>query len=226
MSPAAGLMSPSYLRLSGEVADQAILDALRRRYPAASIAHAFASTEAGVAFDVRDGRAGFPAALLDRAGSRVAMRLEGGTLRIRSSHTASRYLGTQANSLRDSEGFVDTGDLVERRAERCYFLGRKEGVINVGGLKVCPEEVEAVINQHPQVLMSRAWARRSPITGAIVAADVVVRTGGETVPFAPIRGAILATCRRNLPAHKVPVTLRQVASLPMDASGKLSRRHA
>ncbi len=226
MSPSAGRISPSYLRLSGEIADQAILDALHRRYPAASIAHAFASTEAGVAFDVRDGCAGFPAMLLDQPDPSVAMRVEGGTLRIRSARTASRYLGAQASDLCDHDGFVDTGNLVERRGARYYFVGRREGVINVGGLKVCPEEVEAVINQHPQVRMSRAWARRSPITGAIVAADVVVRTDDAAAPFDSIRSAILDTCRRVLPAHKVPATLRQVASLPIDASGKLSRRHA
>ncbi len=56
----ASIMDPDYVRSSGEVADQALLDNLRAAYPRARIAHAFASTEAGVAFDVNDGRAGFP----------------------------------------------------------------------------------------------------------------------------------------------------------------------
>src|SRR5439155_27169635 len=55
MSPLARSISPRYVRLSGEIADQSILDSLRFFYPEARIAHAFASTEAGVAFDVRDG---------------------------------------------------------------------------------------------------------------------------------------------------------------------------
>ncbi|MGH7668664.1 MAG: AMP-binding protein, partial [Gemmatimonadaceae bacterium] len=63
MSGAAQAMSPRYVRLSGEVADQAILDALRAAYPRAAISHAFASTEAGVAFSVDDGLEGFPATL-------------------------------------------------------------------------------------------------------------------------------------------------------------------
>ena len=61
MSPAARAIAPRYVRLSGEIADQAILDQLRAFYPEAGVAHAFASTEAGVAFEVDDGRAGFPA---------------------------------------------------------------------------------------------------------------------------------------------------------------------
>ena len=61
MSGAAGALRPQYVRLSGEVADQPLLDQLRATYPDARIAHAFASTEAGVAFEVEDGLAGFPA---------------------------------------------------------------------------------------------------------------------------------------------------------------------
>ena len=59
---------------------------------------------------------------------------------------------------------------------RYYFAGREDGTINVGGLKVHPEEVEAVINRHPQVSMSLVRTKKSPITGAIVIADVVLKT--------------------------------------------------
>ena len=100
-------------------------------------------------------------------------------------------------------------------------------MINVGGQKVFPEEVEAVINRHPGVQMSRVWARKNPITGAVVAADIVMRqeVGGQPA-FAAARDGILQACRDGLPAHKVPVTLRAVASLPIAASGKLMRRDA
>ncbi|MGH7655244.1 MAG: AMP-binding protein, partial [Gemmatimonadaceae bacterium] len=54
MGSAAHKISPRYVRLSGEIADQAILDGLRECYPEAKIVHAFASTEAGVAFEVHD----------------------------------------------------------------------------------------------------------------------------------------------------------------------------
>jgi non-ribosomal peptide synthetase component F len=47
MSGAAGSLAPRYARLSGEIADQAVLDGLRAAYPQAIVAHAFASTEAG-----------------------------------------------------------------------------------------------------------------------------------------------------------------------------------
>jgi len=74
MSPLARTITPRYVRLSGEIADQAVLDHLHALYPAAAIAHAFASTEAGVAFAVGDGRAGFPASLVEQVGAPVEDR--------------------------------------------------------------------------------------------------------------------------------------------------------
>jgi acyl-coenzyme A synthetase/AMP-(fatty) acid ligase len=228
MSSVGDRIAPDYVRLSGEVADQAILDQLQRCYPAASVAHAFASTEAGVAFDVRDGLAGFQADYLDQIRANVELRVEDGTLRIRSSRTSIGYLGDHSRPLRDPDGFVDTGDMVERRGNRYYFHGRREGIINVGGAKVHPEEVEAIINQHQAVRMSRVWARSSPIMGAVVAADVVLQPNwdGDIQTFADTRTSILDLCRRSLAAHKIPVTIRQVPSLEVAPSGKLVRQHA
>jgi acyl-CoA synthetase (AMP-forming)/AMP-acid ligase II len=101
-------------------------------------------------------------------------------------------------------------------------------VINVGGLKVHPEEVEAVVNLHPEVQMSLVKARSSPITGAIVVADIVIRSSDnvEVQSFNKVKDEILATCRRILPAYKVPTLLRQVPFLDIAASGKLSRPRA
>jgi acyl-coenzyme A synthetase/AMP-(fatty) acid ligase len=228
MSAAAGSMEPGYVRLSGEACDQAILDNLRRAYPNAGLAHAFASTEAGVAFDVRDRQAGFPASLIGQDGKDVTMRVEDGSLRIRSSRVAIRLLGDNARALRDAAGFVDTGDMVELRGSRYYFVGRREGVINIGGLKVHPEAIEEVINQHPAVRMSRVSGRANPITGAIAVAEVVVNSSDAAhgTSFAAIRAEILDICRNRLAAHEVPVTLREVPALEIAASGKLVRRYA
>src|SRR5579863_7644915 len=96
MSSWAGRIAPRYVRLSGEIADQTILDQLHATYPEAGVAHAFASTEAGVGFEVDDGRAGFPAALIGRTGVPVELRIVEGSIRIRSSRTGRRYLGKGA----------------------------------------------------------------------------------------------------------------------------------
>jgi acyl-CoA synthetase (AMP-forming)/AMP-acid ligase II len=227
MSPAVHAIAPAYVRLSGEIADQGLLDRLRATYPDAAVGHAYASTEAGVGFEVDDGLEGFPADLLDRRGGEVEMKVVGGSLRIRSNRAASGYVGSPGSALADSDGFVDTGDMVEQRGGRCYFVGRRGGIINVGGLKVHPEEVETVINRHSRVRMSLVEGRKNPITGAIVVATVVLNEApagdaGEAKQKA-VRDEILATCRKALPPYKVPAVLRFASSLDVTAAGKIAR---
>jgi acyl-coenzyme A synthetase/AMP-(fatty) acid ligase len=119
--------------------------------------------------------------------------------------------------------------MVELRGERYFFVGRRGGIINVGGLKVHPEEVEAVINRHQSVRASLVKARRSPIMGAIVIADVVLNEaaagdgGGEGDG---LKNEILRLCRAALPQHKVPASIRFVSSVDMTAAGKLARHDA
>ena len=219
MSGAKSVISPRYIRMSGEVADQAIIDKLKAAFPGANIAHAFASTEVGVAFDVRDGLAGFPAALLDDAN--VDTRIVDGRLWVRSLRVASRYLGDDTLR-RCNDGFIDTGDLVEQVGRRVYFRGRREGIINVSGLKVYPEEVEAVLLTHPDVLVARVWPRKSPITGAVVAADIVMGEGA-TLTFEALREELFRSCRALLARCKVPATIRRVEDIPLTPSGKVIR---
>jgi acyl-coenzyme A synthetase/AMP-(fatty) acid ligase len=227
MSPAANAIAPRYVRLSGEIADQAILNNLGRQYPQAIVAHAFASTEAGVAFVVEDGSMGLPSeSLMHTPG--VEMKVEDGTLRVRSNRTATRYLGADSPSLKDAEGFVDTGDAMELRDGRYYFVGRRDGIINVGGLKVHPEEVEAVINRHPEVSMSLVKSRKNPITGAIVIADVELKTQSliDDSRTPVLQREILEFCRGELALHKVPAAIHFVPSLDVADSGKMVRAHA
>ena len=226
MNPAIRKISPRYVRLSGEIADQAILDALRAVFPQATIGHAFASTEAGVAFAVNDGLAGFPAAFAETIRDGVEMKVVDASLHIRSPGTASRYVGN-GRTLAAADGFVDTGDIVERRGERYYFAGRKGGIINIGGLKVHPEEIEAVINRHPQVRMSLVRPRQSAITGVVVSADVVLKSECEAASVwqFQVRDDILTLCREALPRHKVPAVISFVPDLAVAATGKLARRY-
>src|SRR6202521_2303253 len=226
MSGAAAGFSPRYVRLSGEIADQAVLDGLKRAFPEASIGHAYASTEAGVGFAVNDGLEGFPASLLGQGRDGVEMKVDDGSLRIRSTRAAHAYVGRNAAALTDGDGFVDTGDMVELRGDRYHFVGRRGGIINIGGLKVHPEEIEAVINRDDAVRMSRAKSRKSPITGAIVVADVVLADGCDASRSNEKKTRIIADCRASLAPHKVPAMIKFVEKLEITAAGKLARSDA
>jgi acyl-coenzyme A synthetase/AMP-(fatty) acid ligase len=227
MSPRARDIAPQYVRLSGEIADQSILNTLRSFYPNAVIAHAFASTEAGVAFTVNDGREGFPASLLNDGGGAVELKVEHGSLHVCSAGTAVRYLGSGGLELRDQQNFVDTGDAVELRDGRYHFLGRVSGVINVGGSKVHPEEVETVINQHPRVEVALVRAKKNPIMGSIVVADIVLkkhdRQQSTADEEAAVKLEISKMCRAALATYKIPVTINIVPALAIGATGKVIR---
>ena len=112
--------------------------------------------------------------------------------------------------------------MVELRGDRYHFVERRGGIINVGGLKVHPEEIEAVINRHPAVQMSRAKSRRSPITGSIVVADIILATNGRHREK-EICDEILRDCRECLASYKVPVAINFVHTLDVTPAGKLAR---
>ncbi len=71
------------------------------------------------------------------------------------------------------------------------------------------------------VRASRVFARKNPITGALVVADVVLRD--ERMAHAESERQILAACRASLAPHMVPARLRFVRELPMTDGGKLAR---
>jgi acyl-coenzyme A synthetase/AMP-(fatty) acid ligase len=223
MCPELEAMAPSYVRLSGEIADQAVLDALKAAFPEAAMGHAYASTEGGVGFEVTDGLEGFPAGYIGLGGE-VEMRVVDGSLQMRSARCAEGYAGKDMPELRDAEGFVDSGDMLELRDGRYHFVGRRGGIINVGGLKIHPEEVESVINRHPAVSMSLVKGRRNPVTGAIVVAELVLAdpAQGEGAR-GQVKAEVAEICRQALPPHKVPASIRFVETLAVTAGGKLER---
>ncbi len=228
MTGAASKIDPKYVRLSGEIADQGILNRLRAAYPKARIMHAFASTEAGVAFEVADGNAGFPASVVESTPN-VEMKVIDGSLRIRSARNARCYLGMNAPVLKGADGFVDTGDMLELRDGRYHFAGRRDGVINVGGLKVHPEEVEAVINRHPEVQVSLVRTKKNPVTGSLVVADVVLKgttQAAETFNTREIQDGIVTLCRESLSSYKIPAAINFVPALAVAESGKMIRSNA
>lgn len=220
MSPAAAGLALRQVTLGGEIADAAVLRALATRFPEARITHVYASTEAGVGFSVRDRMAGFPSEYLERAPGGVEVRVDaGGRLWLRPPTRGQCFVGL--GPVASDEGWIDTGDLVERRGDRFHFLGRASGCINVGGDKVIPEEVEQVILEVPEVALVRVSGVRNPIVGNLVGAVVVPRPG--VTDYAAIEVGVRRHCRERMARFKVPAVIRVVAELPTGPGGKLVR---
>lgn len=121
----------------------------------------------------------------------------------------------------DEEGWFATGDIAEIDTEGFIsLLGRTSTAISIGGMKFFPDEVEAVLNTHPAIQVSRVFARLHPDFGMVPIAEVVLAAGIESPP----RLDLLKLCRRDLSAHKVPVEIRFVDDIPQTPSGKIKRQ--
>lgn len=117
------------------------------------------------------------------------------------------------------DGWFATGDLAETDAAgRVYLRGRKKSVMNVSGMKVFPEEVEAVLNRHPAVLRCRVAGFPHAVLGTVPQADVILHAGEMLGPR-----ELIDWCRASLSVYKVPVRVRFVEDLPLTASGKIRR---
>lgn len=220
MIPNSEKLNLKQVTMGGEIADDRILSVVSARYPTSRVAHIFASTEAGVGFSVADGKAGFPESYLSSPPAGVEIRVVEDILHVRNPHVASRYLGEQT-VLSQDDGWVDTGDAVSIRDGRVIFLGRASGVINVGGDKVHPEQVEQVLLSHPDVAAARVYARSNPITGALVAADIVVVDPDAEVKS--IKKSVESHAASLLERHQMPVLLKVVSDFDVNAAGKLLR---
>ena len=113
-----------------------------------------------------------------------------------------------------------TGDL-GRLDEEGYLvlLGRKKEIINRGGEKISPAEIDAVVLRHPDVVEAAAYSVPHPRLGQDVAANVVLRPG-STVSELELRNFL----RGHLALHKIPRRIRFVGQLLKGATGKVQRQ--
>jgi O-succinylbenzoic acid--CoA ligase len=121
-----------------------------------------------------------------------------------------------------SDGWLRPGDAGEIDDEgRLHVVGRVDDLINSGGEKVWPDEVEAAIRTHPKVAAVGVGGRLDREWGQRVVAWVVPRDAGDPPTLEELRDAVASV----LPRHKAPRELILVERLPRTFSGKL-RRHA
>lgn len=206
------------ITLGGEATPEGLIEKLRELFPLARISHVYAGTEFGSVVSVTDGRSGMPLSVLDRGEDAPAqLRIVDGELQIRSRIGMLGYHETGDN---DAD-WRPTGDLVEVRDGRIQFVGRTSEIINVGGAKIHPLPVEELVCSVPGVQLAAVYGRPNPVTGQIVAMDVVAQPGVDTKELE----AQIRSKTQELPAAGRPRRIRFVDELEIKGN-KLMRREA
>lgn len=126
------------------------------------------------------------------------------------------YISEAAQPVLD-DGWLATTDRCEVVGDRVHLLGRADKTINVGGYKIHPLAVEKILLSIREVSEARVYGVPNPISGALVAADIVLTPGQDA---AVARPRILAVCRAQLPSFQVPRVLKFVDAIDTGASGK------
>jgi len=146
------------------------------------------------------------------------LRVVDGILQIKADAAMLGYLN--AASPFTDDGYFITGDRVKLNGEYMQFLGRDSELINVGGQKVFPAEVEAVLLESELVEEAVVYGQKNPITGKIVCADVQLRSGSDE---AEARRAIKRFCAERMESFKVPVKIQFVQAGLHNDRGKRQR---
>jgi acyl-CoA synthetase (AMP-forming)/AMP-acid ligase II len=135
-------------------------------------------------------------------GSGYELRVVEGILQIKAESAMLGYLN--APSPFSDDGFFITGDEVEVEGEYYKILGRKSEIINVGGDKVYPQEVENIILQMENVHEVTVYGQKHAMMGNIVCAKVFLHEDEEPKEF--IR-KLKAHCKHRLQSFKIPVKI-------------------
>lgn len=155
--------------------------------------------------------------VLDETGRLLPEGAEG-ELAIRSPFATGGYVGNEAATRASfRSGAYLSGDLGTRDAQgHIRITGRKKFIINRGGFKVNPYEVEAALKEHPGVEDAVVYAVPSPQGDDVVCAIVVPLQAASTEE-------LLAHCRARIADYKIPARIECRASLPRSSAGKVLR---
>ena len=122
------------------------------------------------------------------------------------------------------DGWFNTNDVVEVDGDYLRILGRQSDIINVGGEKVYPAEVENVIQELDEIAEVMVYGERNAITGKIVCADVTTVSPLDGPEEKELIARVKRHCREKLQKYKVPLRVNIVTEQQHTERFKKSRR--
>jgi acyl-CoA synthetase (AMP-forming)/AMP-acid ligase II len=215
-----GLPSLRAVIFGGSPMPESLLAAVRERFPALELFDVYGMSETAGMITIRDAKrhpspGGAP---IHDVQVRVADDQE---LEVRGDVITPGYWRnpqTTARVLRN--GWLRTGDRAAIRQDGTVVVhGRVAEQINRAGVKIAPEDVEHVLEQHPGVAEAAAYGIADGAAGEYVAAAVVLRPGAYSSET-----ELAAWARSRLPLHARPRTIRFIDVLPRNPLGKVDRQ--
>ena len=171
-----------------------------------------------------NGSVGFPAAyteieLRDENGNALSETNAVGELCVRGPQVMSGYWKSEVSGLDENNWFM-TGDIARiDETGNIFIVDRKKDMIIISGFNVFPNEVEAVVNEHPAVLECGCVGVEGEGSQELVKVFIVLRDGESTS-----EDEIISFCREKLTAYKVPKQIEFIKEIPKTNVGKVLRR--
>ena len=199
------LSSVTRITYGTEVMPEATLRKSKKIFPQARFQQTYGLSEVGVfasksrsdsSLWVKIGGDGFETKVIDS------------TLWVKSKFSIECYLNSE--EIYEKDGWFNTKDQVEVDGDWIKILGRSTDLINVGGQKVYPLEIENIIINHPEVIDCKVYAEKHALLGQIVCCDVMMV---QEYSDKSIKQMLLPYCRDKLISFKVPTKYRSVKSL-------------
>ena len=201
-----------------EAMPQKVLNRLGKAFPNAQLQQKFGTSETGA---IRIKSIGNESLFFRIEDSDTQWRIVEEELWLKTPSRILGYLNADDGGL-EADGWYRTGDLVETdEHENIRIIGRANAVINVGGQKVHPSEVEAILNEIEGIKAVSIYGMEAAITGSTVACEIVVSDSeGSRVWKRTIRNH----CRGKLAPWKIPTSVRVVDSFSVNIRMKKAIR--
>lgn len=203
----------STITLGGEIATQSILDEVKQCFGLAAVRHIYASTEAGVLFSVKDGLEGFPQAWLKKTFKGWLLSIEDEQLVLTFHYEKDKQTKHCPPS---TFARIETGDRVRIENGRCFFIGRFDNIINVGGVKVDALAIENQIIGLDSVVDARVYAKPNPIVSNVIAVEIVSKNKTRSQ-------AALSEWKKTVLSAQQPRLVSWVDDIRLSAAGKKQR---
>lgn len=194
------LSSLKLITYGTEVMPEQTLKRLNQVFPGVEMKQTYGLSELGI---LRSKSRKSSSLWVKIGGEGVETKVIDNTLWIRTPSAMLGYLN--APSPFDDGGWFNTEDRVEVDGEFVRFLGRDSDIINVGGEKLYPAEVESVLMEMDNIADACVYGEKHPITGEIVVAEVELR---EPEPLSQLRQRIRLYCKGRLARYKIPVKVK------------------